>query len=680
MTKLTVPLDSQVFVSTVESLERSQRPEYIFENLLKVMGGNGNELFKYAVEARIHWESRCCAMLEYSNPQELYQAAMMGLLPKVNAREKEVIHRLARSIRNEAQLDDLSLTDELAIEGCYRAEALLKHINNKLELLWVYLALPQALKKRTLTTEILSEINHKALALAQELGAKEEEMQVLNSFGRISELNHDLASSLQYYLKALDILNGIIKENNIDDSPRTMPKEYLMPKAALLFSIGNCKGFLGDIRDTITFCTQAAAYASRLEKDTLIVFIHLLLARSYSTLGAYHTSIEHIVHAGAIAEEVNSPHLIGKTKQFAASTFHKLGDFQKGIEFGLQAMSFCKIYESHSNYLLISARVGAMMVSAGEFERAQKFLNDILASIENEDKSINLNLQRIAVFRQLARIEVHYKNWEKALFYLEFPMQVIEDELTLPQTVADTLIIATDAHIGAKMYDSAAGFAERILNIGLTSNDMHQQYIAHQQLATIAELQGNITVAYHHYKEFHRIKEQIFNDESDQRNKNMQILLEEKEALRIAQAERLRRYELEEEIGQLSTALVHREQALKEIRSTLRSMKSTNEHAEQVVQVLQSVIRSSENTTTTGSTKTYKLIDEAIAANFPKLSRVQRELCRFVALGHSTKDIARLMGISVESVHTQRYRIRTRLSLGDSISLDLVIKQAVKQR
>ena len=679
MTQLTIPLLSEAFIETVESLERNQRSEYIFENLYRVMGGNENELFKYAVEARTHWEARCCSMLEYSTPSELYQAALEGRLPKVNLREKEVIHRLARALRNEAQLNDLSFDDNAAIECCNRAEALLQHINNKLELLWVYLALPQVMKKQNIRTEILIEINEKALALARELDAKEEEMQVLNSFGRICERNHDLVSSLQYYLKALDILNIIIKENNIDDSPRTIPQEYLMPKAVLLFSIGNCKGFLGDIRETITFCTQAAAYAARLEKDTINDFIHLLLARSYSTLGAFHTALEHVDIAGTIAKEVKSPYLLGKTKKFASSTYHKLGDFKRAVENGLLAMSYCKVYESQSEYLLLSTRVGAMMVSGGEQERAREFLNDLIVTMENVDPSLNLNLQKISAYRQLARIEVINRNWEKALFYLQFPLNAIEDEITLPQTIADTLIIAADAHIGAKMYDTALAFAGRILDIGLRSNDLSQQYAAHLQLSTIAELQQNTSLALYHHKEYHRIKEQLFNDESDQRNKNMLILLEEKEAIRIAHVERLRRYELEEEIGHLSTALVHRDQALKEIRSALRTMNSSNEQVEQFVQLLQTVLRTTERTTASISTKTHKTVDEIVEKKFPGLSRVQRELARFIVLGYSTKDIAGFMGISVQSVHTQRYRMRTRLSLADEESLDQIIKHAVKK-
>ncbi|MBI3258389.1 MAG: hypothetical protein HYZ54_02745 [Ignavibacteriae bacterium] len=229
------------------------------------------------------------------------------------------------------------------------------------------------------------------------------------------------------------------------------------------------------------------------------------------------------------------------------------------------------------------------------------------------------------------------------------------------------------------MYDKATNFAKRTLSMSEETSDLHNQFRSHKQLATIAEIQGNFAVAYHHHKEFHRLKEQVYNDESDQRNKNMIIILEQQEAVRSAQAERIRRFELEEEIGLLSSALVHREQALKEIRTTLRSMKSANEHAEQVVEVLQTVIRTSENTASSNSSKTYKHLDEKLEAAFPILTKIQRELCRFISLGHSTKDIARLMNISAQSVNTQRYRIRTRLELKESDSLDFVIKQALKQ-
>ncbi|MBI3258553.1 MAG: tetratricopeptide repeat protein [Ignavibacteriae bacterium] len=679
MTKLTVPLHSGQFHETLESLDRSQRPEYIFENLYRVMGGDENSLLNYAVEAKVYWEKRCCSMLEYSSPAELYQAALQGKLPKVHTRERDAILRLARALCDEARFGFHSETDEIIVNDCYYAEALLCHINSKKGLLRLYIDFPHALRRREISFEILEGFCIKALAIARETGEQEGEMQALNNYARIHEMNRDFRKALNYHTQALEVLENIIKGNNIDDSPHTIPIEYLFPKSALLFAAANCKGALGEIKDTIALCNQAAAFVNRLEHDDLGVHIHLLLARSYSTLGEHQSALKYLLFSASIAESLKSPFLIGQTKMLIANTYSKLGDFQKAIEYGLEAVDAYKHHESLSEYLIVCGRIGSIMVSGGEFDRATEFFNDILQTIEKTDKSVNLDWQKSVILQQLARIAIHRKQWDNALLYLQFPLELIDDEKKLPHLIIEILVIATDAFIGANQYDKASNLAERALTVCKQSNDLHNQYRVHEQLAKISEQRNDTTGAFYQYKEFHRLKEQVFNEESDQRNKNMLLILEEKEAIRVAQAERLRRYELEEEIGQLSTALVHRDQALKEIRSALKSMKSTNDQVEQFVQVLQTVLRTTERTTATISTKTYKTIDEVIEKKFPSLSRVQRELSRFIVLGYTTKDIAGLMGISVQSVHTQRYRVRTRLGLGDEESLDSVIKLAVKQ-
>ncbi|MBI3258387.1 MAG: helix-turn-helix transcriptional regulator [Ignavibacteriae bacterium] len=679
MTKLNTPVDFELFVQTVDSLEGNQRNEYIFDNLSRVFGGDNNVLWKYAVESKLYWEKRCCSMLEYQTPEEMYSQALLGLLPKAEWREKVAIHRLARALQHYSRYSDITvLTDGPSIAACYQAEALLKHINNKEELLALYIHFTFAMRQQDSQKESLTEINNKALALADEIGAKNEQMQVLSNFGHLREHVLDYAGALPYHHNALDILENVIKENKIEDAPRTIPEEYLLPKCILLFNIAHCSLLIGNIRETITVCHKAAAYAQRLQSDNVVIHIELVLSRAYSILGAYNTALEHLFRAEAITESRNSPFLSGQNKIFIATAYSKMGEYQKAIEYGLQALPIYKLHESPLTYILIGSRVGGFMVSAGEFERAQSLLLGLLETAVSSDISGNLDWYKAQIFRSLAGIAIKREQWETALTYLQIPFELLFTEGNLPQYIIETLVVGADAFIGAKKYERAADFAMRTLKLSSESNDLQNQFIAHKQLAAIAEHQGDFTSAYTHHKEFHRIKEQVFNNESDQRNKNMMILLEQQEAVRSAQAERIRRFELEEEIGQLSNALVHREQALKEIRSTLRSMKTTNEHAEQVVQVLHTVIRSSENTIAANSIKTYKQIDVKIETAFPTLTKIQREVCRYITLGHSTKDIARLMSISAQSVNTQRYRMRARLGLTTLESLDAIIKQTVK--
>ena len=49
---------------------------------------------------------------------------------------------------------------------------------------------------------------------------------------------------------------------------------------------------------------------------------------------------------------------------------------------------------------------------------------------------------------------------------------------------------------------------------------------------------------------------------------------------------------------------------------------------------------------------------------FPKLTQGDHKVCALIKLNFSSKEMAKLLGISVESVHTTRYRLRKKLQLG----------------
>lgn len=52
-----------------------------------------------------------------------------------------------------------------------------------------------------------------------------------------------------------------------------------------------------------------------------------------------------------------------------------------------------------------------------------------------------------------------------------------------------------------------------------------------------------------------------------------------------------------------------------------------------------------------------------IKTNFPDLTQTDLKICALIKLNFSSKDMASLLGISVESIHTSRYRLRKKLKL-----------------
>ncbi|RPD99123.1 hypothetical protein EGM88_04550 [Aureibaculum marinum] len=61
---------------------------------------------------------------------------------------------------------------------------------------------------------------------------------------------------------------------------------------------------------------------------------------------------------------------------------------------------------------------------------------------------------------------------------------------------------------------------------------------------------------------------------------------------------------------------------------------------------------------------------EQISSKHPKLSQGDQKICALIKLNFSSKDMARLLGISVESVHTTRYRLRKKMGLSRSTNLE----------
>lgn len=61
---------------------------------------------------------------------------------------------------------------------------------------------------------------------------------------------------------------------------------------------------------------------------------------------------------------------------------------------------------------------------------------------------------------------------------------------------------------------------------------------------------------------------------------------------------------------------------------------------------------------------------ERLNERFPKLTQGDQRLCALIKLNFSSKDMAKLMGISVESVHTTRYRLRKKLKLSRKVNLE----------
>lgn len=148
-------------------------------------------------------------------------------------------------------------------------------------------------------------------------------------------------------------------------------------------------------------------------------------------------------------------------------------------------------------------------------------------------------------------------------------------------------------------------------------------------------------------------------------------LLERSKALEMQKAKEL--LELKnKELAASALQLVEKDEFLREIKSKLRGengdLKTTD-----INRILRSISISNNN-----NWEEFKLRFTAVnekfynkvTSEYPNLSQADQKICALIKLNFSSKEMARLLGISVESVHTTRYRLRKKMGLERSVNLE----------
>ena len=103
-------------------------------------------------------------------------------------------------------------------------------------------------------------------------------------------------------------------------------------------------------------------------------------------------------------------------------------------------------------------------------------------------------------------------------------------------------------HSLQRQYAQANQFLSDALAIASEIKIKREEYECHQALAALFKATGEFEKALQHYELFHQIKETVFNDQSDQRIKNLEMLHQVMQARREAEIHQQKSIELQREI------------------------------------------------------------------------------------------------------------------------------------
>ena len=192
-----------------------------------------------------------------------------------------------------------------------------------------------------------------------------------------------------------------------------------------------------------------------------------------------------------------------------AMTYLELGDGKQALETGQESLRLARANGLDAVALTALSTIGEIYLGVKDYARAEEYLSNAL-TLAREQTSGSNELQCLL---NLGKVHQYRQNDAEAL-------SVLQSALALSRT----------------------------------SNDRRGEFQCHQLLSEVYEKLGKFEASLRHYKQFHELKETVFNENTAKRLAGLQVVHQVETAKRDAEINYLKTIELKREIEERKSA------------------------------------------------------------------------------------------------------------------------------
>ena len=374
---------------------------------------------------------------------------------------------------------------------------------------------------------------------------------------QIKELEDRLAAAASE-LDEIDALNALASElvvGNIDradqlaqrafELSRSMDNNGMPYKKGLAFSLsilGSIAKIQCDYRMALSRLLEAQVLLESLHEQGELLNLLINLGWVYFSIGDFPQSIQILHKALRIARECGDTGLEAKIFNALGAVYGESGDKEESIDALLRALKYMEGMETDRLRFSILNNLAMTQLEMQAFDAALESTNESTNIAQNLGSPDLL----ATVLDTTGQIYLARKEYQKAEGFFNQAQSYFQGEGNDPD---EHKLNLARAAIGQGRLDEAAIW----LNQSLESVERHGvnrfTYQVHELLAGIYDEKGELQNAIKHYKLFHDIKSQFFNEETHRRLGNM-IVSQQVETTRIdAEIYRLKNQALCQEIS-----------------------------------------------------------------------------------------------------------------------------------
>ncbi len=270
--------------------------------------------------------------------------------------------------------------------------------------------------------------------------------------------------------------------------------------------LGNNYNVIGNWADALGCFTQALTLTKKLDDPRRVATTLSNIGQQYSAAGNYKEALDHYLQCLTILRDTTiSPVTLTHVLLNVTETYNYLGNHQQAIAYAEEGLQTARRGNYAVGQALALLYTGNAYQHMGDTSASMSYYNRALEQIAES----NTPLYEAYIYKHLAAVLVEIGHSAQALLYLHKAVTIFQ------------------------MLDAKPELFE-----------------VHQQLAQVYRQMGDFALAFEQLEAFHDVKEQVFNEQADNRQKAMQALYEVEQARLEAETQYNRNLTLQGEIEQ----------------------------------------------------------------------------------------------------------------------------------
>lgn len=351
-------------------------------------------------------------------------------------------------------------------------------------------------------------------ALQQEYDAQKDER------GRI-----DVLVRIGIELREGDVDEAAAKADEVIE--RSLKIGYVLGEGRGRNLRGSCHGLHGDYDDGLRELEQAYQIAKQIDDDRLKARVLNNYGNIYRDLGDIATALTYFEEALVINEQLNDSLSESVNLTSIAQLLYDLNDFDSALEYALRCLPIFEEAHDDNRITAIYNVLGNIYFKRKQYKEAYGYYEENLTKAEPDSAAYIIALSGIG------KVHFRQKEFEKARKCLDDAYKI-----ALKLENAEVQIICNYYHGRMLMeegkYEGAVAYLLKAFDMAKDYARKHDTMSIHETLSVLYDKMGDIPQAFHHLKAFEHLKEEIFQQTTLNKLRNLQI----RQKVELAQKEK----------------------------------------------------------------------------------------------------------------------------------------------